>query len=53
MTSYDILRHLADSWGLLVMFAFFTAAALFAFRPGSRRHYDDAARIPFKNGSED
>ena len=53
MTIYDTLRHIADSWGLVVMFAFFIATALFVFRPGSRSHYDEAARIPLKNGSED
>jgi cytochrome c oxidase cbb3-type subunit 4 len=53
MTSYDLMRHFADSWGLLSMFAFFTAVVVFVFRPGSRRHYEDAASIPLKNGSED
>ena len=52
MTDYDTMRHFADSWGLLSMFVFFTAAALFAFRPGSRRRAQEAARIPL-NGSED
>jgi cytochrome c oxidase cbb3-type subunit 4 len=52
MSDYDTLRHFADSWGLLSMFVFFTAAMLFAFRPGSRRIADEAARIPL-NDSED
>ena len=50
---YTFLRQMADSWGLVAMFAFFIGAALFAFRPGSKSHYEDAARIPLKNGSED
>jgi cytochrome c oxidase cbb3-type subunit 4 len=53
MSTYDIMRQFADSWGLLAMFAFFVAMALFVFRPGSRSHYEEAARIPLKNGSED
>ena len=53
MSQYDVMRQLADSWGLLAMFAFFTAAALFAFRPGSKAVYDEVAKIPLKNGSED
>jgi cytochrome c oxidase cbb3-type subunit IV len=53
METYTFMRHLADSWGLLAMFAFFVATAIFVFRPGSRSHYDEAARIPLKNGSED
>ena len=51
--NYDTLRHLADSWGLVAMFAFFLAAAAFAFRPGSKEHYDRAARIPLNDRSED
>ena len=53
MTSYDTMRHFADMWGLLTMFAFFLAAAVFAFRPGSRAHYEKVARIPLEKGSED
>ena len=47
------MRHFADSWGLLVMVVFFAAVAVFVFRPGSRRHYDNAAKIPLDNGPED
>ncbi|MBI2717556.1 MAG: CcoQ/FixQ family Cbb3-type cytochrome c oxidase assembly chaperone [Rhizobiales bacterium] len=47
--TYNLLREFADSWGLVVMAAFFVAAAAFAFRPGSRTFYDKAARIPFEN----
>lgn len=50
---YTTMRHFADSWGLIAMFAFFIGAALFVFRPGSKQVYDEAARIPLKNGSED
>jgi cytochrome c oxidase cbb3-type subunit IV len=45
---YNNLRHFADSWGLLAMALFFIGAALFAFRPGSKKLADDAANIPFK-----
>ncbi len=51
--TYDALRHFADSWGLLAMVAFFVAVAVFVFRPGSGRRYDEAARIPLENGPED
>ena len=51
--TYDTMRQFADSWGLVAMFAFFVATAIFVFRPGSKAHYDEAARIPLKNGSED
>lgn len=45
---YHFLREFADSWGLLGMFLFFIGAALFVFRPGSRKTADEAANIPFK-----
>ena len=53
MEIYNLLRELADSWGLLVMFLFFACAILFAFRPGSKAHYDRLSKIPLQNGSED
>ncbi len=45
---YETLRHAADSWGLLYMFIVFVCVIAFVFRPGSRKHYDEAARIPLK-----
>ena len=53
MSTYDTLRHIADSWGLLAMFAFFVAMVFFVFRRGSKARYEEAAQIPLKNGSED
>ena len=53
MEFYTFMRELADSWGLLVMFLFFACAILFAFRPGAKAHYDEVAKIPLQNGSED
>lgn len=53
MSTYDTLRQMADSWGLLAMFVFFIAVAFFVFRPGSRARYEEAAQIPLRNGSED
>jgi cytochrome c oxidase cbb3-type subunit IV len=45
---YNDMRHFADSWGLLGLVIFFIGAVIFAFRPGSRKHADNAAEIPFK-----
>mgnify|MGYP002685274308 FL=1 len=49
METYTAMRHFADSWGLLAMALFFVGAALFVFRPGSRKLADDAARIPLED----
>lgn len=48
MEKYTLMRHFADSWGLLAMAIFFIGVVLFAFRPGSREMADDAAKIPLK-----
>lgn len=45
---YNTLRHAADSWGLLYMLLIFAGVVLFAFRPGSKKAYEDVANIPLK-----
>ena len=40
------MRQFADSWGLLFLMVFFIGAVVFTFRPGAKKHHDDAARIP-------
>jgi len=52
MDTYGILRAFADSWMLLLMFAFFVAVILWAFRPGSRTVHRDTANIPFRNSDK-
>jgi cytochrome c oxidase cbb3-type subunit 4 len=49
METYDFLRHLADSWFLLAMFALFVGAVAYAFRPGARKVQQDAAASIFRN----
>ncbi|WP_172300367.1 cbb3-type cytochrome c oxidase subunit 3 [Pseudoruegeria sp. HB172150] len=46
---YHILREIADSWALLVLFLFFIGVVAWAFRPGSRKIHEDSASIPFRN----
>ncbi|WP_306259085.1 cbb3-type cytochrome c oxidase subunit 3 [Pararhizobium sp. IMCC21322] len=46
-STYQSMRTFADSWGLLYMFVIFVIAVLWTFRPGSKKHSEDAARIPF------
>ncbi len=50
---YNTLRHMADSWGLLYMFLIFIGVVLFAFRPGSKKVYEDVANIPLKEDELD
>jgi len=48
METYTAMRHFADSWGLVFMFAVFIGVVLFMFRPGAKKAADDAAQIPLK-----
>lgn len=47
--SYEILRHFADSWGLLFMAILWTGFALWTFRPGALERHQDAAHMIFKD----
>jgi cytochrome c oxidase cbb3-type subunit 4 len=49
MDTYTAMRSFADSWALLAMTLFFIGVVVFAFRPGSRKQADRAARIPLKD----
>ena len=52
MELYSILRHLADSWGLLLMTAIFVGVCVWAFRPGSRKTHDEIAQSIFRNDTQ-
>jgi cytochrome c oxidase cbb3-type subunit 4 len=51
-STYEALRHLADSWGLLAMLVTFLVFVAWSFRPGARDHHDDAARMIFKDDND-
>jgi len=46
---YDFLREFADSWGMLAMLVIFLGIAVYAFRPGTKKLYEDISDIPFRN----
>ena len=48
-STYDALRHLADSWGLLAMLVVFLALSLWPFRPGGATRNREAAELIFKD----
>jgi cytochrome c oxidase cbb3-type subunit IV len=52
MSTYEIMRHFADSWGLLLLTIVFLFVVAFVFRAGSRAQYDNAARIPLEDDSK-
>ncbi len=49
MEEYTILRQFADSWMLLLLFAFFVGIVIWVFRPGASKEYKDTANIPFRH----
>jgi cytochrome c oxidase cbb3-type subunit 4 len=52
MSFYEILRHFADSYGLIVMMALFLVLCAWPFRPDSDRHNKAAANSIFE-GQDD
>ncbi|WP_300975284.1 cbb3-type cytochrome c oxidase subunit 3 [Sphingomonas sp. LHG3406-1] len=47
--SYDTLRHLADSWGLVFMTGTYLTFVGWAFLPRNRTRNRDAAQLIFKD----
>lgn len=52
-SDYEILRQLADSWGLVYLVAVFVGVVLFNFRPGTKQRAADLAQIPFREDDAD
>ena len=52
MSTYETMRHFADSWGLLALALIFLFVIAFVFRSGSRTQYDHAARIPLDDDTK-
>ncbi len=48
-STYEALRHFADSWGLLFMVLSFVVLCAWPFRPGAREANDQAANAIFKD----
>lgn len=48
-STYEFLRQMADSWGLVAMTAVFLMLGLWPFRPGAREHNSRAANMIFED----
>ncbi|MEZ5687804.1 MAG: cbb3-type cytochrome c oxidase subunit 3 [Caenibius sp.] len=51
-STYEALRHLADSYGLVVMFFVFLVLIAWPFRPGGRDRNQEAANLIFKDDND-
>ena len=51
-STYEALRHFADSWGLLAMLIAFLCFVAWPFRRGARRHNHDAANVIFRDETD-
>lgn len=51
-STYEFLRHMADSWGLLAMMGVFLTLALWPFRPGAKERNREAACLIFKDEND-
>lgn len=49
MSFYEVLRHFADSYGLVVLLALFLTLCGWPFRPGARSRNQEAAVSIFKD----
>ncbi|ETX15819.1 cytochrome oxidase [Roseivivax halodurans JCM 10272] len=49
MSTYDQLRHFADSWMLIAMFLFFAGVCIRAYLPRMREAHAEAASVVFRN----
>jgi cytochrome c oxidase cbb3-type subunit 4 len=48
-STYEFLRHLADSWGLVAMALMWLAFAAWPFRPSAKRDNTRAANMIFED----
>ena len=46
--TYESVSQFAQTWGLLYLVGLFIAVLIYAFRPGNRKKFEDAARIPLE-----
>ena len=53
MSTYESMRHFADSWGLVGITLFFAAVVIRVCLPGSKKPAQDAASIPFKDYADE
>jgi cytochrome c oxidase cbb3-type subunit 4 len=51
--TYNELRHLADSWGLVMMVVMFATFVGWTYRRGANARLNEAAMLIFKDGADE
>jgi len=46
--TYDRVAEFSAFWGMMFFIVLFLAVLAYTFWPASKRRFDDAAKIPFK-----
>lgn len=46
--SYERVAEFSAFWGMMFFIVFFAGVLIYAFWPKSKKRFDDAAKIPFK-----
>lgn len=44
--TYEAATHFAQTWGMALLVILFAGVALYAFWPGNRKKFEEAARAP-------
>lgn len=45
---YQTVSEFAKTWGLVYMVVLFVGALIYALRPGAKKKFDEAARMPLR-----
>lgn len=48
MSTYESMRHFADSWAMLAMLIFFAGTIVMVLLPGAKKRAEEAAKIPLR-----
>jgi len=46
--TFEQVAYFAETWGLIYLSVLFFGVLVYAFRPGAKKKFNDAAHIPFK-----
>tara|TARA_R110000868_G_scaffold124740_1_gene329574 strand:- start:646 stop:795 length:150 start_codon:yes stop_codon:yes gene_type:complete len=46
--SFEAVAMFSKTWGLVYLVALFVGVLIYAFRPGAKKKFQDAAHIPLK-----